>query len=226
MTQAPPPQQPQQVLVVAKPKSGLAIAAMVLGLSGIIPFLGVLTGLTGAILGVVSLAKGAGRKGMALTGVIAGVVLPTIGTLTLMVAVLVPALGRARELSRRVWCASNLNAIVKGATLHQEANDDGAWPADPKMLIGERSISAGHLQCPSADSGRKMDFFYLAPAEPDPPVGTIIACDLPGNHDGEGRNVVYADSHVEWTTEQGLQLELADPLNTRFAQALKKAEGP
>ena len=93
------------------------------------------------------------------------------------------------------------------------------------MLIAEGTISAGHLRCPSADGGRKMDYFYLAPLEPDLPAGTIIACDLPGNHDGDGRNVMYVDAHVEWQAEQAFQLELADPLNTRFAAALKQAEG-
>ena len=225
MDESPQTPQPDQPAPEAKSKQSqlpgaafaLAFAGCVLGIMHFIA-LGLVFVLIGAVCAVVSLVRGLRPRWVALAAVVVcGVGVPLVLSDWHRL--------RSRELARRVWCASNLNAIVKGATMHQEANDDGAWPADPKMLIGERSISAGHLQCPSADSGRKMDFFYLAPAEPDPPVGTIIACDLPGNHDGEGRNVVYADSHVEWTTEQGLQLELADPLNTRFAEALKKAEG-
>lgn len=60
-------------------KSGLAIASMVLGIIGLVlsccvPYVPILLGLLAVILGGVSLAKKQGGKGMAIAGLICGII--------------------------------------------------------------------------------------------------------------------------------------------------------
>jgi len=224
MTQVPPSGAQSQHAVHPRPGSSLPVAALILGLCGIVPFLGVLAGLTGVILGIVSLAKGAGRNGMAVTGIITGLVLPTIGTATLMVAVLVPALGHAREVAKRALCGSHLNCIGKGMVMYGAENGD-AYPPDLDLLVESGMVTPKMLQCPSTDGSRKVDYFYLPPAQPNASAKTLVACDLAGNHK-DGRNVLYAAGNVKWRSEQVFQAELANPLNAAFAAALRKIEGP
>lgn len=100
-----------------------------------------------------------------------------------------------------------------------------------------------HLEYELDDHGRyRCDYFYLPPEQPEPeatefgtdlrpmerypdvPAKTIVACDLRGNHE-DGRNVLYADAHVEWCEEDDLQRELDKPANRRFADALREHEG-
>ncbi len=53
--------------------------------------------------------------------------LVVIGIIALLVSILMPALGRARELAKRVQCASQVNGILKSMVLY--ANDNrGAFP--------------------------------------------------------------------------------------------------
>ncbi len=67
--------------------------------------------------------------------------LVVIAIIALLVAILVPSLGRARELARRVWCASNLNAIGKGMYLYDTENDQGV-PILPDISATETLYKA------------------------------------------------------------------------------------
>ena len=53
-----------------------------------------------------------------------------------------------------------------------------------------------------------------------------MACDFKGNHSGKGRNVLYADGHVQWLTEEQFQQELQQVYNSDFTKALRETEGP
>ena len=45
--------------------------------------------------------------------------LVVIGIIALLVSILMPALGRARELAKRIQCASQLNGIGKAIAMYQ-----------------------------------------------------------------------------------------------------------
>jgi len=85
-----------------------------------------------------------------------------IGIIGLLLAILVPALQKAREMANRAVCQSNLSSINKGLIVYKGANDD-KWPwlfssitswetaevginrnrdADDPNTVGERSITA------------------------------------------------------------------------------------
>jgi hypothetical protein len=106
-----------------KATSGLAVAAFVLGICGFIPILGVLLGLAGVVLAIIALARKVGGQGLAIAGLVcalAGIFFVNI----LTVAILLPTLGRARELARQAMCQANLNGIGKGVILYANDNMD------------------------------------------------------------------------------------------------------
>ena len=113
-----PPPRPKQT-------SGLAIASLVLGILGFIT-IGI-TGAIGMILGALALHK-ISKKPLEIGGqplAIVGIVLSAISfcLMGLMVAVLMPALGRAREMAKRVQCASQLRGLGNATTMYNSDYD-------------------------------------------------------------------------------------------------------
>ncbi|MEI8197807.1 MAG: DUF4190 domain-containing protein [Phycisphaerae bacterium] len=103
--------------------SGMAITSMILGILSFC--LSVLAGVPAIILGCISLSminrepqRYAG-KGFAITGIVTG----SIGCTLVLVAILLPSLGRARELANRSSCAANISGILHACVLY--ANDTG-----------------------------------------------------------------------------------------------------
>ena len=223
MTVTPPPVAPPVPHAAPQKTSGLAVTALVLGICGIVPCLGVLLGLIGIVLGIVALARNAGGKGFAVGGIIAGLVGIVIGQ-ALMVAMVVSALTRAREQAWRTPCGRNLSAIGRGMVMYGTANQD-AFPPDLDVLVRQRLVPRKMLHCPSVARNRRCDYFYLAPSGKgdDVPDDLLVACDLSGNH-REQRNVLYASWSVKGLSEKAFQAELGKPVNAAFAAALKKAE--
>ena len=207
----------------AKKASGLAVAALVLGICGLIPVLGLILGLTGVILGIIVLAKKSPGQGLALGGVAVG----AVGVLLLnplLVAILVPAVGRARELAKRAACMANLNGIGHAMAIYTTDGANDEFPPDLETLIRDGQPEK-FFKCPSAKSGRRHDYFYLRPSL-SAPGHTIILCDFKGNHGSDYRNVLCVNLSVDNMTEAEFQSALADPANAEFAKALREAEGP
>jgi hypothetical protein len=222
MSQVPPqipPQMPSNPQTVAQPGKGLAVAALILGLVGLIPMLGFIPAILGIILGIVVMSKKRPGKGMA----IAGIVLGAVGLVASPI-ILYPALTRALEMTRRASCAANLHSLEISLSLYRTENAD-AYPQDLDPLVKGGLQLPKLLKCPSCEGNRKCDYFYLAPAK-DAPATTMVACDFRGNHQGEMRNVLHMDGHIKGLPEAEFQQALAQPENAAFAEALKKAEGP
>lgn len=85
MTQVPPQQpSPSQPLPYAPPVKkgkGMAIAALILGILAVIPCLGMATGLTAIILGIIVLATGREGKGKAIAAIVLSAVLSIVAWL-------------------------------------------------------------------------------------------------------------------------------------------------
>ena len=229
MTQIPPVQSAQPAATAAapaKPSTGTATAALILGIIGLIPLLGVVPALVAVILAILALAKGTAAKGRAVGGIVTGALGLTLGTVAGLVAILIPALGRTRELAQRAQCRNNLHQI--GAVVMIYVNErDGRTPND-LASVQEYVPGSSILRCPAAKAGRSVDYFYHSPGRivaVSRPAARMIACDFRGNHRG-GRCVLYADGHVVWCEEADFRAELADEENAAFAAALKAADGP
>ncbi len=113
-----------------------------------------------------------------------------------------PFLREARTKARRHVCATNLKGIGKALLIY--ANDyNDQLPPDLETLIHKAEMPPRGLICPA--NGLKESYFYRG--------ATITTSDTPwmitvyeklSNH-GDGRNVLFLDSHVEWVPEERFQ---------------------
>ena len=222
---------------VGKQSSGLAVVAMVLGICGFVPVLGAVTGLLGIsigsallnammsllgiVLGVVVLAGREPGKGLAISGVVAGAVSLVLILVGDMAGPrLQSLLGSARALSRPAVCRRNLSSIGKAVQVYMADNGDLA-PPNLQALVDEKLLARHQLACPSEGTDGNVDYFYFRlPA--GVPGNSLMACDLKGNHGGEGRNVLYLGGWVDCLTWSAFHEELFQPRNADFA----KVEGP
>jgi len=140
----------------------------------------------------------------------------------LFFALVVPSLNRARNMAYRSVCKTRLKGL--GIALEMYYKDKKAYPPSPKELIDGGYASDKNFQCPSDIVEQKVYYFYLPPLEADADE-TFVMCDMRGYHKNK-RNVLAKAGHVAEYSEEEFQAELAQPYNTRFAAALKKAEGP
>lgn len=227
-TAPPPPGVPPSAAAYAAPPGAsppgktAAVCALVFGILAIIPLLGLAFGLVALILGIVAISRRTPAMAMAIVGIVLGVVLAFLGT-TIGTSVLLPSLGRARELARQSVCVANLKAI--GIAMHEyAAGHDDQYP-DLDDLIKGGYIVPSTLKCPSAPGERDNDYIFLKP-DASTPGGQIVACDRKGNHKGQGRSVLYASASAKWMGEAEFQAELRKPVNEAFAKHLRAEEGP
>lgn len=131
-----------------------------------------------------------------------------------LISIIIPALGQAREVSRRGVCANNLRQFAGAVTVY--INDRGDLPrgttaamfADPRGTLGGLlgGLPPGSWQCPSNRSAGESYFHPFAwdsarrrlpkyEANPTWPIGL----DSDYWHGQARRNFVFIDGHVEFT---------------------------
>jgi len=198
--------------------SSLAIAALVCAILSV--FTCMLTAIPAIILGIVGLVKinnSAGQlKGKGLA--IAGIVVPaaTLPIIALLMGILMPALARTRQLAFRMVCGANLSGLSKAMLIY--ANDyDDKYPTPEKwcdLLVEYCEVDPVSFCCKGAPEGpcnyalnenivelgikTQPDIVLLFETHPGwNQVGgpEILTTD---NHQGEGCNVAFVDSHVEF----------------------------
>ncbi len=201
--------------------SGLAIAALVFAILAFFTF--GLTAIVALILGIIAIVKIEKSKG-ALKGkglAIAGIVVPIILIPMMMIATLLPALGRVRQLAYRTTCSTNLSSLSKAMTVY--ANDyNEAYPTGEKwcdLLIEYADVDKVQFDCPSAEGECNYAVNEQAlEAGPDGLPDLVLMFDsVPGwnqvggqellsskNHQGDGYNVVFNDMHVEFVRSQDM----------------------
>lgn len=116
---------PMQVPSLDIKTSGMAIAALVLGILSI--FTCALTAIPAIILGIVSLVR-IEKSGGSLTGrgfAIGGIVVPSVSLpLALLMGILMPALFHARQTAFRMVCGTNLSGIGMAMLVYANDYDD------------------------------------------------------------------------------------------------------
>ena len=220
MSQSPPPP-PSRPVEYALPEerdrgNGFALASVILGAVGVVfPIL--IFSVLAIIFGALGLGKtkepGVGGKGKSIAGIILGGVGILLVPLVLMIAIMLPALTRARETANRIKCGSNMRQIGQAMLLY--ANENGnVYPATVGPLLLTQDISPTVFLCPSTndslpsgtpqqqvaaiDSGQAGSYLYFgkgltASAGAD----TVLLTEPPTNHGGGGE-VLFGDGHVAY----------------------------
>ena len=200
-------------------RQGLAIAALVCGIVGLLGFctggLAVPAGIVGLILGIVALVKIKRKpavyrgRGMAIAGICTGGA--SLLIVPLMIAILLPALGRARVGgSKRTVCQANMRGI--GQALYIYAQDDGMFPekgADwQARLVNACTAAPKQFLCPSDTGGSGSSYYYVPGYGDNSDPAQIILYEDPTIHGGRGGNILYQDGHVAFVKSPQYEKEI------------------
>ncbi|OHB58165.1 MAG: hypothetical protein A2Y12_07835 [Planctomycetes bacterium GWF2_42_9] len=207
--------------------SKLAIWSFVLALLGIVTFnITALPAIICGIIGLVKINSSNGRlkgKGFAISGLILPFVIFVF--LCLGMAILMPALGKVRQLSERIVCSTNLNSLGKATLVY--VNDYNSYPPADKWceeLISKADVSPKQFLCIGdaeheglssyafngnligvnpADVPPDTVLFFETNAAANPVGGAEIL--TTENHQDEGCNIVFADGSAKFVKKEELE---------------------
>lgn len=118
-----------------RPTSGMAIAACILGVLGVLTAcvgIGILLGIIALILGIVAMGQTGDPpfpkkgKGLATTGLALGITSVIVGPIfALLIGILVPALGAARQTARQIQNSTQARGIQMGMVIYAQSNQTG-----------------------------------------------------------------------------------------------------
>lgn len=225
----PLPVIPDEPPPIAK-TSTLAIWSFVLGILALFTFfVTTLPAIICGIIGLIKISKSNGRlKGTGFA--IAGITIPSIGVilvpiLAIILAIMMPALGRTRQLAQRITCSTNLSGLGKSMLVY--TNDyDGKYPTAGKwcdLLIEKSDAAPEQFLCPSnttLDAQSSYAFnIYLAGRISEVHPDTVMLFETSNSgenpvggpeilstqrHQGDGCNIVFADGHVKFVKTEEL----------------------
>lgn len=159
-----PPSLPTAPAAPAK-TSAMAISSLVLGILGV--FTCGITALIGLILGIIAMVKvknsdgKLGGNGIALAGVIvSGIFLVMI---PIYAAMMLPALGAAKQKAQRIQCVNNLKQLALAVRLYSNENKDqfppaATWCDAIRTYVG----SDKPFHCPADFSGSRCSYAFNA----------------------------------------------------------------
>jgi prepilin-type processing-associated H-X9-DG protein len=204
--------------------TGLATAALVLGLVGLLLFP---LGLVGLVLGLVALAQNRPGKGMAAAAVALGGA--EILFIPIMAAILFPVFARAREKAQQTSCLSNVKELMLADNMYASDFNDKLpaardWPSAVFPYTKNREI----FLCPSDGRGEKqkqgayplsytmsqaMGGMVLGDIKHPDQVGVVFdGTQIFGGAEAaatdrhqEGLNVGFGDGHAKWLTGRDFQ---------------------
>jgi prepilin-type processing-associated H-X9-DG protein len=113
-----------------------------------------------------------------------------------------PSLMQAHAVATRYACGTNMSGIGKALLIYSNDYND-QFPPDLETLISKAEMPPRGLVCPATNL--KDSYIYRG--------ATLTTSDTPwmitvyeklSNH-GDGRNVLFLDSHVEWVSEERFQ---------------------
>ena len=218
---------PQAVPVtVIEPKTcGLAIASLVMGILSL--FCSLFMAIPAIICGIIALVKISKSNGQ-LKGngfAVAGIAVPAVVMLLIgpiLLAILMPAMSRAKMQAHRVVCMANMKGLSTAMIVYMNEYDDeyptqGQWC---DLLIEKAGVSPKSFRCPLDPEGTfsyaiNENLYELEPGQGGAQTVAIFEANLGRNgvggiddiafrHDQHGQsgcNITFADGHVEFVTE-------------------------
>jgi hypothetical protein len=191
------------------------------------PFTCLITSIPAIVLGIVGLVKiekSAGQlKGRGLA--IAGIVVPpaSLPVVALLMAILMPALARTRQVAFRMVCGTNMHSLGKAMLIY--ANDyDDKFPTSSEwcdLLIEHQEVSPTTFRCKGAPEGPcnyAMNTNVGELGSSAPPDMVLLFETHPGwnqtggpeiltteYHEGDGCNVLFVDLRAAFVKTQALE---------------------
>ena len=187
--------------------SGKAIASLILGLLSVL--FSCLTGLPAIILGILAFSdvkRGGGQikgSGLAIVGIVLAIFLPLIQTIALLLVLLLPAVGAARNAARQAQSANELRQVGLGFhNLHDANRKFPMVGTDPETvaglswrvqmlpyleegaLYGQFDLESGWESETNRPLAARRPATYAPPMVPVGPEGTSILA-VTGEPDGE-----------------------------------------
>jgi len=200
--------------------SGMAIASLICGILFCIPLASLLALIFG-IIGINQTKPGQARgRGLAITGTVLG----GLGLLLipLSIAIMLPALNRAREVANRARCAFNMKQIAM--SLIQYQNDyAGANPPDLATLWKtEKNLTGSMFVCPSSsdtpaadftqlDAGGHCSYVYVGANAKQADDTAVILYEKNTDHAGDGTNILFGNGSVSWHSAADAQRIISSP---------------
>lgn len=198
--------------------SGLAIAALVLGIVGFcIPGVGLIA----LILGIVALSKIGAEparlqgRGLAITGIVTGGIGLVVSTVLVCGGIMLPALGQARQSARSLKSSIQLRQIGLGLMQYASANKE-VFPepgADWQSRIAPYGVTSDLFLAPYVDNQSVTDSYIYVPGyrldQIRAPFQTVIAYENPSYVRNKRVNVLLADGSVQSISVDELPARLA-----------------
>ena len=205
---------------------GMAIASLVLGiLAFCIPCIAAIIGLVLGIIALISIGKSNGRlkgTGLAVTGITLSAI--SLVVLPVLMAILMPALARTRDLAYTMLCATNMKGMANAMLAYQQ-DYNGNFPTSSRwcdLLTEKADVSRTTLWCKAhgdyEDSSCYAMNEYVESAGRNPPPDMVLLFETdPGwNQVGgpemigavhrlrnaEGCNILFVDGRVEFVEKE------------------------
>jgi predicted Zn finger-like uncharacterized protein/prepilin-type processing-associated H-X9-DG protein len=185
--------------------NSLATAGLVCGIVGL--FTCGLLSIPGVICSILGLKRANAQQGQGRGLAIGGLCVSCAALLVvpLILSILLPLLGKARETANRARCASHLQQIGAASLMYCSANR-GQFAPDIPTLMSAQGLAGNVLTCPSADSsleknigGARCIYIYVGRGlTSSSPMDAVLAYEPLEAHAGDGMNVLWADGHVSF----------------------------
>ncbi|NOG55423.1 MAG: DUF4190 domain-containing protein [Planctomycetes bacterium] len=177
MSQVPPHSRPAHAHMNPQPGQGLAIAALVIGICSLcIPLLSVVAITLGiiALVGTTGPVPKHGGRGLAVGGLVLGVV-SLLLIPALMVGLMLPALGRARQAARTVKSQSQMRILAQSLTMYADTGNGSLPTYDnwDSVLVWNNYISPEILTSPVAPGPISIATYFDYEAA-GPPAGHVV----------------------------------------------------
>lgn len=201
----------QEPVPVGTPSSGLALAGLLTSCASLV--LCPLAGVAGVIMSVIAWSKASkdpvhfGGKGMAIAGTMIGT-FSTVVIPLLMIGILLPALGAAREVAGQLRCATNLRMISQVMVLYEQSYGE-LPPADDwvNVLIAEGLVPREAFVCPDSTDPSVVSYHFVPTDQVTWDAQDVLVYEWPAHHT-DGANVGYADTRVVVEPEARLEMIL------------------